>query len=156
MKNIALVVAIIAIIGVGILLLNFISQEKEAVQQPVLQNQASSQQIPKATLPSTLYNLTGSVRIVGEDSLTFEAKIPEITEDNRLIYRLENRTVSITPNTRVTSLVFVLEETGQRRPQESEINFRDLQPGDSIEVISNRDVRGEQNIIATQVRLLPR
>jgi len=153
MKSIALVVAVIVTIGFGIYLLNFTSQEKGVTQQPALQDQAPPQQ---ATLPDILYNLTGSVRIVGKDSLTFEAKIPEITEDNRLIYRLENRTVSITSNTRVTSLVFILEETGQRRPQESEIDFADLQEGDSIEVISNRDVRGEQNIIATQVRLLPR
>ena len=156
MKRIALVVAIIVTIGFGIYLLNFTSQEKETTQQSILQDQTPPPQIPKVTLPSTLYNLTGIVRIVQQESLIFEAKIPEITEDNRLIYRLENRTVSITPNTIVTSLVFVLEETGQRRPQETEIDFHDLREGDSIEVISNIDVRGEQNIIAIQVRLLPR
>ena len=153
MKRIALAVAVIVTIGFGIYLLNFTSQEKDVIQQPVSQDQAPSQQV---TLPTNLYNLTGSIRIIGKDSLTFEAKIPEIMEDNQLTYRLENRTVNITPSTRVTRLVFISEGVGRKRPQETEIDFHDLQKGDSIEVISNRDVRGEQNIIATQVRLLPR
>lgn len=154
MKRIALVVAVIVTIGFGIYLLNFTSQEKDVIQQPVPQNQTPSQQ--QVTLPSTIYNLTGTVRVVQQDSLIFEAKIPGIASDGSLVYQLENKTVGVTPDTRITKLIFVQDaETNQRKLQELDISLSSLVRGDVIEVISKREIRDTDEIFATQIRLLP-
>ncbi|GEM_PF-6439554 len=152
MKNLIIICVLVTVLGVVAFALSGLRQEeqKQESQQPI------QPQTPKAELPKVLYNLGGTIQSLGADSFIIEAKIPEITEDYILVHRSELRTIRITPQTKITRLVFVVEgETGQKRPQETAISLAALKLGDSIEVISNKDVREGNEIQATQIRILP-
>lgn len=152
MKNLLIVCILAVVLGVVAFALGGL-QQKGQEQQPQSQIQP---QTPKAELPKVLYNLGGTVESLGADSFIIEAKIPEITEDYILVHRSELRTILVTPQTKITRLTFVVEQgTNQKRPKETEISLAALKLGDSIEVISNKDVREGNEIQATQIRILP-
>ena len=153
MKNTLTILILVLVVGaVALAFVGLQQSERERAQNP---QTATPPQTQKAELPKTLYNLGGTVQSVGTNSFVMEAKIPEIAEDYSLTHRLELKTVTITPQTKITRLSFIVEAgTNQKRPQETEVPFSALRRRDSVEVISNRDVR-EGEISAIQLRILP-
>jgi len=156
MKNIIIILIVLVILGViAFVLLGLVSQGERSGQAPPIVKPVIER--PRAALPEILYNLTGEIQSVGSDSLVFEAAIPEIDENENFSSRIEERTASFTSSTRVTKLTFILQEgTNTRRPQETDATIQDLHVGDMIEVISNRDVKTQEEIEAMHIRILPR
>ena len=156
MKNIIIILIVLVILGiVAFVFLGLASQDEKPAQAPPIEKPVI--EAPRAALPEILYNLTGEIQSVGSDSLVFEAAIPEIDENENFSSRIEERKALFTPSTRVTRLTFILQEgTNTRRPQETEATIQDLHIGDMIEVISNRDVKTQEEIEAIHIRILPR
>lgn len=153
MKNTFLILfIIIVVLALVAFLFGALSQEQQRVSRETQTQQPPSP--PPVTLPSVLYNVSGAVRSVAENSFVMEAKIPEV-QNNSIVHQLQTKTVHITTNTRITRLRLMSQEDGTKKPEESAISFSALQRGDQVEVVSGQEVREEVEIQATQVRVLP-
>ena len=151
MKQIFLIGAILVILG--IIAFVFINLGGPQISQPE-REQVIPQPRP-VSLPTTVYNLSGIIQSIGASSFVMEAKIPEGIEGNTILYSLEQKTIEVLPTTKITKITFVQEEgTNRKLVEETTIPFSALQQGNSIEVVSNKEVRTEGKIQATQIRIL--
>jgi len=113
------------------------------------------EKVQKIILPKTLYNLAGIIQEIETDSLTFEARIPQLDDKGEPIEKTETRKALITPVTKFTRLTFIETEDPKRRvPQETEIAFKDLKIGYYIEAISNQDISQREEFEVIQIRVL--
>lgn len=155
-KNILKAIVIIMIIGIGVAsFFASIERGKVAQEQPASGTQTMLEP-PKPQLPKVLYNLSGPVLSVGQNAVVFNAEVSFANAAGEIEQKIEERTAVITPATKITRLTFVEQEgTNRRTPQETQISLGSLQVGDSIEVLSNRDISTAGEFEATQIRLLP-
>jgi len=160
MKTFLILVVVMSILGLVAFLLGALSSREETPGQQ--QTQTPSPPVPKplaskVILPSTLYNITGTIRSIEGQRIVFEAKIPQVDEENnRIVYTVETKIVKVGATTKITRQRFVpIEGTNQKRSQETEISLSDLKEGNVIEVLSNREVRDAGEITATKIRILP-
>lgn len=153
LKNIIILEAVVLILAATFLLSSF----KETDAPPPLQEEAEEEKKePEVDLPKVLYNLSGIIKSTGENFFVMEAFIPELDEDNQLVRRAETRKVFITSETKISRLTFVAgEEEGRRTPKETSITFSSLKAGDSIEVISKKDISKIEEFEAIKVRIRP-
>jgi hypothetical protein len=154
MKNIIFIVIVVGILA-AIVFAIFWSMQYTPSHPEASPSQAVPQAVQQPSLPSVLYNLQGTVKSVGANSLVIDAKIPEITQDGEYIHTLQEKTVLITPQTKVSRLSIVVDEAGKKQVKETAITFGTLRQGNSIEVITNKEIRTMIEIPATQIRLLP-
>lgn len=109
---------------------------------------------PKIILPTILYNLSGTIKKLEKDSLSFEAKLTQLDEKGQLIEKMEIRKAIITSTTKFNRLTFVEAEPGRKTIKESPIAFKDLKMGDYIEAVSNQDISHAEEFEATLIRIL--
>ena len=111
---------------------------------------------PKIILPSILYNLSGVIKELEQDSFLFGAKLTELDEKGQILEKTEIRKVIITSTTKFNRLTFVETEPGRKTIKESPIIFQDLKVGDYIEAVSNQDISRAEEFEATLIRILPK
>lgn len=111
---------------------------------------------PKIILPSILYNLSGAIKKMESNSISFEAELNGLDEKGQLTKRMEVRKAIITPTTKFYHLTFVEIEPGRKTIKESPITFKDLRVGDYIEAVSNQDISHAEEFEATLIRILPK
>lgn len=154
-KIVAVIVGIFIISLVSIhLYFSYILKGKVSVL-PFSPSQKTATPTPKITLPKILYNLTGSILKLENNTVFFDAGIPQIDENGQPVQKREQRTALITPTTKFSSLTFVNQEGSDKKtPLETPLTFKDLRVGDFIEVISNRDISQTAEFEITQLRVL--
>lgn len=137
--------------------ISFFSYYLSRVRAPSLPPETEiPEEIPKITSPKILYNLAGTIEKIEKDSIIFKATIPQLDEKGQPIEKTEIRKAQITPATKFTRLTFVEIEPERKTPKETPITFKDLQVGDYIEVVSNRDISQLEEFETTQIRVLPK
>lgn len=150
---------IIIISGAAVLILAavvFISPSFKETDVPPPLPEEEEKKEPEIVLPKVLYNLSGIIKSTGENFFIMEAFIPELDKDNQLVRRVETRKVFITPDTKISRLTFVAgEDEGRKTPKETSITFNILKAGDSIEVVSKKDISRIEEFEAIKVRILP-
>lgn len=150
-------VVILAALAVCIFSIYFLSKETAELEKRVplpVPESKTTQKTPKISIPKVLYNISGSIKKINENSLILDAKVVYLDEEDRLSQKTEIKRVTITPNTKFSRLAFIPQ--GEKKvPKETKIFFEDLKVGDYIEVISNQDLSQKERIEASQIRILP-
>lgn len=154
-KIVILILVLIPVILIGGIFTEYYLVKKGITSKGTTSNPPLSETPPKVTLPTTLYNLAGSIKNLDKDSLTLEANIPFIDEKGEPISRIETRTAKITALTKFSRLAFVETESGKRVPKETTITFNDLKIGNFVEVIALEDISHAEEFEASQIRILP-
>lgn len=165
-KNLFILIAIIFLtagVGVGVLIsVNFYKNQQ--INPTVVENiksqqeiqQKDMQEIPKVTMPKSLYNLIGLIQSIEGNSIILEAKIPYVNEVNQIVNKIETREAIVNPETDFSRIIFEdTEDTGRKTIQKSEITFEELKVGDQIEVIARKDIKNKQEFEVVSVRILP-
>lgn len=156
-KVFLIIIAILFILCFLFSIIYYFYSFQRKLSQPVEIFESQTQQKTKITLPKTLYNLTGEVENYDKNSITFEAKIPQMNEKGEIIRQTEIRRALISTSTIFSKLTFVSEpETGKKIPKEEKISLSEIKIGDQIEVISNQDISSKKEFEVIQVRVLPK
>jgi len=150
-------------IGVGMLIVLIIviivalSFSFEETQAPVIGGEEEEKkEEPEITLPKVLYNLTGTIKSIGNNAFAFDATIPQLDENKQVFTTVETRSVLISADTKINRLTFVAKEGSKNKnPVETAITFAALKIGDYVEVVSNQDISDKKEIRATRIRILP-
>jgi len=151
-RTILIMIAIIIIVFVGFLLYYLPGRKKAS--SPVLEIQPTAEETKRATVPDTLYNLTGTIAGFEEGAIVFEAKVPLVDDEGKLDHKIETRKILITSVTKFTSLIFVVnEETGKEIPTEVKLTIDDFEIGDIIEVLSIENISKKEEFRAIKIRL---
>ena len=111
---------------------------------------------PKVTLPKVLYNLTGVIEKIGQNAIVFKARIPYLGDEGEPLQKSEQRKALVNSATKFTMLS--LKNTGEENKkviQETSISFTDLKVGDSVEIVSNRDISQDAEFEAVRIRIMP-
>ena len=151
-RVVVLVVVIIVILG-G--LFYYQNKKEETKLPPGESSSETSSENSGVTTPKVLYNLTGIIEEFGENTVYFEADIPQIDEKGQLVSKKEIRKAILEPTTEISRLYFETHrETGKKIPKEIEMDFEDLKIGNEIEVLSNQNIGELQEFKVTKVRVL--
>ena len=142
----------------GLIKAQKLAEKSEVVAPEPIAPQAESPSVKaqKIIVPDIIYNLTGTVQNIEENSIILKANIPHLNEANQPVQRTETRKIVIGPTTNFSRLNFVAQkESGRKAIQESTITFQELKAGDHIEVIAREDITKSEEFEAAQVRILP-
>jgi len=155
-KKFVLITIIILVIVIALGAFSYYSQKEEPINGVKLPPQEEEEsKTPPVTVPDVLHNLRGTIKEFDKGNIVMEAEIPQIDEDGKLVSLAEIKKILITPDTKITSLSFVIhEQTGKKIPREEDIRFQDLQVGDYIEVLSGQNIRIEKEFEVSKVRIL--
>lgn len=151
---IILALSLMSMIFVNFYLSRKISQITSGLPQ-INHETTHSQNLQKNTIPDIIYNLAGSIKKIEDKTFLMAAAMPQLDENNKPVVKTELKKIFTSSTTKFSYLTFVSkDDSGSKTPEETQISFTDLKIGDYVEVISNKNVKGEQEVEATKIRVL--
>ncbi len=106
---------------------------------------------PPIKIPESFNNLSGKIIKLEKDTITFNAEVFSLNEENEQITTKEIRKATTDSSTKFNRLSF----DANGSPAEEKIEFKDFEVGDYVEIISDKDVSKALEFNAIKVRILP-
>lgn len=161
--RLVIIFILLAILIIGVMLFSYFYKEpfklkpnKQEVASPASSTTENMIEPPKITMPKVIYNLSGVIQKIEQNSITLEANISYIDETNQVARKKEIKKIIITPATKFNRLTIVATaQENTKKIQENEIASEDLKVGDNIEAIAASNINNVQEFEATQIRILP-
>lgn len=150
LKNLLAIVTILMIVMVA---LNLVLPQKEKGVVVEKDKKSDIKPVPvqeKIVIPEVIYNLSGKITKIDGNTIVFNAEIYSVDGKGASSVREEQRSAIVNSGTKLSSLSFV-----DRSPVDKKIDFSDLKPGDYVEIVSNSDISGAEEFLATRIRVKP-
>ncbi|MBU4455206.1 hypothetical protein KJ586_01695 [Patescibacteria group bacterium] len=161
--RLVMIFVLLAVLIIEAMLISYFYKEpfksepnKQKVASPVSSTTENKTESPKITMPKVIYNLSGVIQKIEQNSVVLEANISYIDETNQVAQKKETKKIIITPATKFSRLtITATAQENTKKIQENEMAAEDLKVGDNIEAIAASNINNVQEFEATQIRILP-
>lgn len=160
-----IIISLVAIffVVIGLMLVVFFTQKisvgkkTEIKTQPLVQEEKKTEEksTSKIIIPEEIFNLSGVIMEIKNDSLIFDAKIPYLDESGIAMSKNESREAIIGVNTELKKMSIIAKEgTNKKTVQETNMNFSELKVGDYIEAIARENIKDLVEFEAAKIRIM--